>query len=216
MADMIEVSLWRGKEEGRYQTFQVPQRENQTVLDIVTWVQRNADPTLSYRFACRVGMCGSCAMTVNGRPRWTCRTHTSKVVEDGKLEIGPLANLPVIKDLAADMAPLLREVAGRQGRVCAEQDARRSDREDFADERAARGCRCGHRMHQLRGVLCGLRYGALERGLPGTRGAQPRVDARQRCEGCRQQAAACGDRGSRAAATPATRTRAARSTAPTS
>ena len=41
MADMIEVSLWRGKEEGRYQTFQVPQRENQTVLDIVTWVQRH-------------------------------------------------------------------------------------------------------------------------------------------------------------------------------
>ena len=46
MADMIEVSLWRGKEEGRYETFQVPQRENQTVLDVVTWVQRNADPTL--------------------------------------------------------------------------------------------------------------------------------------------------------------------------
>jgi fumarate reductase iron-sulfur subunit len=103
MPDMIEVSLWRGGKDGRYQTFQVPQRENQTVLDVVTWVQRNADPTLSYRFACRVGMCGSCAMTVNGRPRWTCRTHSSKVIENGKLEIGPLANMPVIKDLAADM-----------------------------------------------------------------------------------------------------------------
>jgi fumarate reductase iron-sulfur subunit len=99
----IEVSLWRGRADGRYQTYTVPLRENQTVLDVVTWVQRYADPSLSYRFACRVGMCGSCAMTVNGRPRWTCRTHTSKVVEDGKLEIGPLANMPVIKDLAADM-----------------------------------------------------------------------------------------------------------------
>ena len=103
MAGSIEVSLWRGKQDGHYQTFQVPQRENQTVLDVVTWVQRNADPTLAYRFACRVGMCGSCAMTVNGRPRWTCRTHTAKVIENGRLEIGPLANLPVIKDLAADM-----------------------------------------------------------------------------------------------------------------
>ena len=100
----IEVSLWRGKDDGRYQTFEVPQRDNQTVLDVVTWVQRNADPTLAYRFACRVGMCGSCAMTVNGRPRWTCRTHVSRVVEKGRLEIGPLANLPVIKDLACDMA----------------------------------------------------------------------------------------------------------------
>ena len=102
--DTIRVSLWRGGAHGRYQAFEVPLRENQTVLDVVTWVQRHADPTLSYRFACRVGMCGSCAMTVNGRPRWTCRTHISKVVEDGRVEIGPLANMAVIKDLACDMA----------------------------------------------------------------------------------------------------------------
>lgn len=54
-------------------------------------------------------MCGSCAMTVNGRPRWTCRTHVSKVLEDGKLEIAPLANLPVIKDLATDMKPFFEK-----------------------------------------------------------------------------------------------------------
>jgi fumarate reductase iron-sulfur subunit len=99
----LTVSLWRGTETGAYETYNVPQRENQTVLDVVTWVQRNIDPTLSYRFACRVGMCGSCAMTVNGHPRWTCRTHVTKVAEGGRLEIGPLENLPVIKDLAADM-----------------------------------------------------------------------------------------------------------------
>jgi succinate dehydrogenase iron-sulfur subunit len=99
----LTVSLWRGTEAGAYETYKVPQRENQTVLDVVTWVQRNIDPTLSYRFACRVGMCGSCAMTVNGHPRWTCRTHVTKVAEKGRLEIGPLENLPVIKDLAADM-----------------------------------------------------------------------------------------------------------------
>lgn len=99
----IEVSIWRGGEEGSYQTFTVPLRESQTVLDVVTWVQRYADPTVSYRFACRVGMCGSCAMTVNGRPRWTCRTHVSKVIENGRIEIGPLANLPVVKDLTTDM-----------------------------------------------------------------------------------------------------------------
>jgi fumarate reductase iron-sulfur subunit len=100
----LKVSLWRGAAQGRYQDYVVPQRQNQTVLDVVTFVQRHLDPTLSYRFACRVGMCGSCAMTVNGRPRWTCRTHVSKVAEDGRLEIGPLENLPVIKDLATDMS----------------------------------------------------------------------------------------------------------------
>ena len=102
--EQISVSVWRGAAKGTYQNFSVPRQDNQTVLDVVTWIQRNADASLAYRFACRVGVCGSCAMTVNGRPRWTCRTHVSKVVDaDGALQIGPLANLPPIKDLAADM-----------------------------------------------------------------------------------------------------------------
>jgi fumarate reductase iron-sulfur subunit len=58
--------------------FTVPRREHQTILDVVTEIQREQDATLSYRFACRVGMCGSCAMVVNGRPRWTCRTASAK------------------------------------------------------------------------------------------------------------------------------------------
>ena len=103
LARTLRVSIWRGSADGRYVIYDVPQRANQTVLDVVTWVQRHADPTLAYRFACRVGMCGSCAMTVNGRPHWTCRTHVSKVALGGRLEIGPLANLPVLKDLATDM-----------------------------------------------------------------------------------------------------------------
>ena len=74
-------------------TYEVPRQASQTVLDVVTHIQRRLDPTLAYRFACRVGMCGSCAMTVNGAPRWTCRTHISHVVENGKLEVGPLARL---------------------------------------------------------------------------------------------------------------------------
>jgi len=109
MTGTLDVSLWRGAAEGSFRRYQVPWRENQTVLDVVTWVQRNLDATLSYRFACRVGMCGSCAMTVNGRPRWTCRTHVSKVAANGRLTIGPLQNLPVIKDLATDMQPFFEK-----------------------------------------------------------------------------------------------------------
>jgi fumarate reductase iron-sulfur subunit len=105
----LSVSLWRGATDGRYETYSVPRRESQTVLDVVTFVQRHIDPTLSYRFACRVGVCGSCAMTVNGKPRWTCRTHVAKVADGGRLEIGPLENLPLIKDLATDMAPFFEK-----------------------------------------------------------------------------------------------------------
>jgi fumarate reductase iron-sulfur subunit len=107
----LTVSVWRGADEGRFVDYPVPQRENQTVLDTVTHIQRHLDPTLSYRFACRVGMCGSCAMTVNGVPRWTCRTHVTKVAEAGRLKLEPLRNLSVIKDLAVDMSAFFDKLA---------------------------------------------------------------------------------------------------------
>ena len=112
----LKVRIWRGTESGGFQDFEVPREESQTVLDVVTYVQRHLDPSLAYRFACRVGMCGSCAMTVNGQSRWTCRTHVSKVAEDGRLEIAPLHNLPVIRDLVTDMSEFFDKWAKAQGR----------------------------------------------------------------------------------------------------
>src|SRR6266567_3726706 len=111
----LTVSLWRGGEDGRYQNYQVPLRENQTVLDVVTWVQRNVDSSLAYRFACRVGMCGSCAMTVNGRPRWTCRSHVADVAPEDRLEIAPLAHLPIVRDLVTDMRGFFDKWAKAKG-----------------------------------------------------------------------------------------------------
>jgi len=99
----LKVSVWRGDASGSLQTFEVPRFPSQTVLDVVTHIQRHLDPTLAYRYACRVGMCGSCAMTVNGAPRWTCRTHVDRVAKNETLEVRPLRNLPVIRDLVTDM-----------------------------------------------------------------------------------------------------------------
>ena len=103
----LVVTVRRDTENGSQdQTFEVPEQDSQTVLDVVTYIQEYLDPTLSYRFACRVGMCGSCGMMVNGEPRWTCRTHVKKVTGASKsLTIAPLRNLPVIKDLVVDMDP---------------------------------------------------------------------------------------------------------------
>jgi fumarate reductase iron-sulfur subunit len=112
----LRVSVWRGTGEGRFQEFEVPRLESQTVLDVVTYIQRALDPTLAYRYACRVGMCGSCAMTVNGRARWTCRTHVDKVADDGRLEIAPLNNLPVVRDLVTDMREFFDKWAQARGR----------------------------------------------------------------------------------------------------
>jgi len=115
MSTTLAVAVWRGGADGRFQTFSVPRRDAQTVLDVVTHIQRRLDPTLAYRFACRVGMCGSCAMTVNGRPRWTCRSHVADVAPDGRLEIAPLANLPIVRDLVTDMRGFFDKWARARG-----------------------------------------------------------------------------------------------------
>ena len=113
----FQAYIWRGDDRGgEYVAYEVPAYTSQTVLDVVTWVQRNAEPGLSYRFACRVGMCGSCAMTVNGRPRWTCRTHVDKVIKHNSIRIGPLRNMPVIKDLACDLSEFFHKWNRAQGR----------------------------------------------------------------------------------------------------
>ena len=112
----VTVSIWRGGADGHYQAFRAPFRAEQTVLDLVTYVQRSLDPTLAYRFACRVGMCGSCAMMVGGKPRWTCRTLVRDVVSKDQLTLAPLQNLPVIRDLVADMTPFFEKWQRAKGR----------------------------------------------------------------------------------------------------
>lgn len=114
--DQLRVAIWRGAAEGRFEHYRVPARTNQTVLDVVTWVQRHREPSLAYRFACRVGVCGSCAMTVNGKPRWTCRTHVGKVARNAHLTIEPLRNLPRIKDLVCDLTPFFEKWQRAGGR----------------------------------------------------------------------------------------------------
>lgn len=125
MRTMLEVTVWRGAHAGRFVSYQVPARANQTVLDVVTYIQRRIDPTLSYRFSCRVGVCGSCAMSVNGVPRWTCRTHVRRVARGKRLKLAPLRNLPVVKDLAVDMTEFFEKWVRAKGvfKAMAEADA---------------------------------------------------------------------------------------------
>jgi fumarate reductase iron-sulfur subunit len=120
----LKVFVKRGES---LQEYEVPRQPSQTVLDVVTYIQRKLDPTLAYRYACRVGMCGSCAMTVNGVPRWTCRTHVDKVVSRDRLEIGPLRNLPVIRDLVTDMSEFFDKWARAKGQFV----PTRTKRDDF-------------------------------------------------------------------------------------
>ncbi len=192
----LVVDVWRGDDTGELQRYDVPAAEKQTVLDVVTFIQRRLDPSLAYRFACRVGMCGSCAMTVNGKPRWTCRTNVETVAKGGRLELRPLRNMPVIKDLAVDMAGFFEKWQEAGGRLVPTATRKDAIAKDPAGERRAAGRRCRDRVHQLRHLHRCLRCRRLGPGLSRPRCPEPCLDLaerRSRRRSCRPPG--CGRRG---------------------
>jgi fumarate reductase iron-sulfur subunit len=110
VAVVLKVFRWTPGFRERIQRFWVPAREGMTVLDALVDAQRRLDSTLAFRYACRVGMCGSCAMVVNGRERWACRTLL-KSLRTGIVTVRPLYHFPLIRDLVVDMAPLAEQSA---------------------------------------------------------------------------------------------------------
>lgn len=90
-------------QKSRFETYDAELSDKASVLDALFALQRGAAPDLAFRFSCRVGMCGSCAMVVNGREQLTCSTLVKNV--GANLKIEPLRNLPVVRDLAVDLKP---------------------------------------------------------------------------------------------------------------
>jgi len=80
----------------------VPYTRGMTVLEALHYVKEKIDPTLSYRYSCRMGICGSCAMTINGVPMLACETQVSQLDSD-TVTVEPLRNFPVVRDLVTDM-----------------------------------------------------------------------------------------------------------------
>lgn len=93
--------------EGRFDeyTLHIPDSNTTTILDVLLRVQREQDPTLAFRYACRVNMCGSCGMVINGREGLACKTNVSHLPPDQAITLRPLNHFPVIKDLVVDLTP---------------------------------------------------------------------------------------------------------------
>jgi len=105
---VLKVYRWAPGARERLAAFEVVPRAGLTVLDALVEIQRRADPTLAFRYACRVGMCGSCAMVVNGRERWACRTLLAGLGDP--VTVRPLYHFPLIRDLVVDMAPFVERM----------------------------------------------------------------------------------------------------------
>jgi succinate dehydrogenase/fumarate reductase iron-sulfur protein len=82
---------------------------NSRVLDALVSAREQRDASLCFRYACRVGVCGSCAMVINGREGLACQT-TIGSLGTTTLKLEPLRGLPVQRDLMVDMAPFFASV----------------------------------------------------------------------------------------------------------
>jgi fumarate reductase iron-sulfur subunit len=113
MGDTItmQVSRYRPEQEAQptVQEYQVPLRKYWAVLDGLNHIKDHQDGTLSYRWSCRMGICGSCGMTVNGEPKLTCATFLTDY-DPGPVRVEPLSNFPVIKDLVVEIGDFLRKL----------------------------------------------------------------------------------------------------------
>ena len=118
----LEVFRYRPDEESEptFQTYEIPFRKDWVVLDALNWIKDNVDGTLSYRWNCRMGVCGSCGMLVNGTPQLTCAAFLRNYYPK-PIRVEPLSYFPVERDLM-----VLRAVASvKETALCVAASARR-------------------------------------------------------------------------------------------
>jgi fumarate reductase iron-sulfur subunit len=89
-----------------FQRYEVPLRKDWVVLDALNYIKDKVDGSLSFRWSCRMGICGSCGMMVNGEPKLTCATFLTSYAP-GPVRVEPLRYFPVVRDLIVEMTDFM-------------------------------------------------------------------------------------------------------------
>ena len=89
------------------QQFTVQVEKGMTILDGLHQIKETQDSSLAWRFSCRMGVCGSCAMLINGKPALACNTQILEVNQI--ITLAPLPNFAIIKDFVPDLTPLFEK-----------------------------------------------------------------------------------------------------------
>ena len=126
----LEVTRYRPEQETEptFQRFTVPFRKDWVVLDALNYIKDKLDTSLSYRWSCRMGVCGSCGMMVNDEPKLTCATFLSDYMP-GPVRVEPLRNFPVVRDLVIAMTDFMAKLQRVKPWLIREQEKPLSDGE---------------------------------------------------------------------------------------
>ena len=209
----VKLKIWRASPSGERALvdYEVEAPEWATLLDVLDIIKDRHDGTLAYRKSCRMMICGSCGMRMDGAAVLACKTRMGEIVESGHVPvISAMGNLPIVKDLVVDMEPFwakfrsvnpylqpgLHRAAGRA----------RAPHLAGADERDPQGVA----LHQLRLLRLGVQRDGVEPRVPRPAGAREGDAVRRRSARRREERAARGRQrrstgsGSARAATSAT------------
>ena len=119
----LQIARYRPEQESEvhYDEFEVPCPKDWVILDALNHIKDRLDGSLAYRWSCRMGICGSCGMTVNGEPKLTCATFLTDYAP-GPIRVEPLKNFPVIRDLIVDIGDFMRKLTTVKPWIVREQD----------------------------------------------------------------------------------------------
>src|SRR5437867_246026 len=92
--------------EPLFQRYETPFRKDWVILDALNYIKDKVDGSLSFRWSCRMGVCGSCGMMVDGEPKLTCATFLSDYAP-GPVRVEPLRYFPVVRDLVVEMTDFM-------------------------------------------------------------------------------------------------------------
>jgi len=88
--------------------YKVPYKKDTMVLDALIYIKENIDRDLTFRYSCRMAVCGSCGMAINKRPALACETPVASLSQP--IYIEPLYNFPIIKDLVVNIDDFLNKL----------------------------------------------------------------------------------------------------------
>lgn len=108
---VLEVQRYLPDEESepRFQSYEIEYMDSWVVLDGLNHIKAEVDPTLSFRWSCRMGICGSCGMMVNGEPKLTCESFI-RDYDTARIKVEPLSHFPVVRDLVINMADFMEKL----------------------------------------------------------------------------------------------------------
>src|SRR3954465_2993166 len=109
----VALKIWRVDENGERElkTYEIEAPEWACLLDVLDIIKDRHDGTLAYRKSCRMMICGSCGMRMDGRAILACKERMKPIVEAGHVPvISPMGNLPIVKDLVVDMSPFWNKI----------------------------------------------------------------------------------------------------------